>query len=968
MCTEVVADDNYDVVTIYAHMNRENLTDYVDTFDFFLVKKPEWITPDNNLLSTLTTDGAVASVYDFTSGSSLTNGTYIDITTTTNGSGTGLKLNAIVSGGALTTCGLANALDYSGVHGTGYEVGDEVYLPSGTLGGSSTQSTVKVWRNYHPDWIEPGPNVWGTGNFNMGDATQVTNEEYTGSAWIGSGWSYRPIMFGWTHASGTLAEDLGWPGNAGSTFNYTPGLPNLMFWSGHEDSTSTKAIGQEITISEAGTYEVRAIYNFMTTIRAIGSLGSAGDPTFTFGIRIMETDGTTLYNQVFTTGSITARGFSSNEINQTSGSASSCGVVYETVTFGSGDTGDYLFQLTASHNTVFDGTWNTAVWGRVMGLSMINVDEITPSTTVTALNTDNWHVGPPLLDRPPDKSEPHDATSFVQEGGYQTLYNRYGHHLFGIAHEFWGAHSGTATVTSQVDSTLLFMAEEINIDGGGGWDAGSYVVGMSYYDDDRQESNMTVNWDEFTDPFVISADNMQVRINVLINVYDVGNSDPGGTVPPFDYWRRMLSEGMRGVRFYMSEVGSGEWYYMADIDFEDGIAWPGVDPIARHQYKRIWENVAHSDDDPATIVGIVSSEFAEDGVVYDIPPSVTREALTGKTGDEKSFFRYRTAVVSNRRAFIGNLISMNEKQEVIGAYGDRILKSNRGQYDFFPENSYIDVGINDGDEIVKLEAFADRILDFKRKVLYVINISKEYESLEDTFVGKGIKHQTQSCHTPYGITFLNESGCYLYGEGLNSLTQDRISDTDWSDFIGVHPSISFDPIKGQIICIDDITDLSAADVLVFDFKTTSWFKGTDRLTEGFAASNVSMSAGGEIQYFVNNKLYKWDRTPTTGVATLLSKDIDFGNPSVTSKIHSVYINYKNGSGSLAPTYGVDGGSPSQAFDVNYLTDTSGNFITVRLKLQGIKKGKTFQLKLTGTIPNGFEINDFSVVHTTKSIK
>jgi hypothetical protein len=312
---------------------------------------------------------------------------------------------------------------------------------------------------------------------------------------------------------------------------------------------------------------------------------------------------------------------------------------------------------------------------------------------------------------------------------------------------------------------------------------------------------------------------------------------------------------------------------------------------------------------------------------------------------------------------------MNESQEVIGAYGDRILKSNAGQYDFFPENHYVEVGINDGDEIIKLESFADRILNFKKKMLYVINVSKEYESLEDIFFGKGIDYQTQSCHTPYGIAFLNESGCYLYSDALNDLIEDRLSTDEWSSFLGSHSMIAFNPIKSQLVCISDISTMSDAKVLIYDFKTTSWFYGTDRFTgEDGSSTNISLSSDGEIQFFVGEELYKWDSTPTTGTATMITKDLDLGNPAVDSRIHSVYINYRNGSGSLAPTYGVDGGSITHAFDISYLTDTTGQFITVQLKPQGIKKCKTFQLKLTGTIPNNFEINDFSVVHTPRSLK
>ena len=61
-----------------------------------------------------------------------------------------------------------------------------------------------------------------------------------------------------------------------------------------------------------------------------------------------------------------------------------------------------------------------------------------------------------------------------------------------------------------------------------------------------------------------------------------------------------------------------------------------------------------------------------------------------------------------------------------------MLKSSINKFDVFPsEVGKIDVAINDGESIIKLEAFADRILQFKAKTLYIINISENVDFLED---------------------------------------------------------------------------------------------------------------------------------------------------------------------------------------------------------------------------------------------
>ena len=48
-------------------------------------------------------------------------------------------------------------------------------------------------------------------------------------------------------------------------------------------------------------------------------------------------------------------------------------------------------------------------------------------------------------------------------------------------------------------------------------------------------------------------------------------------------------------------------------------------------------------------------------------------------------------------------------------YGDRIIKTPIGKYNIFPASNYIDVAIQDGDEITALEEYADRILQFKQE-------------------------------------------------------------------------------------------------------------------------------------------------------------------------------------------------------------------------------------------------------------
>lgn len=75
---------------------------------------------------------------------------------------------------------------------------------------------------------------------------------------------------------------------------------------------------------------------------------------------------------------------------------------------------------------------------------------------------------------------------------------------------------------------------------------------------------------------------------------------------------------------------------------------------------------------------------------------------------------WKTAVVANRRAYLGNV------QQDGKVHSDRMLKSSVGQYDKFPSSvSNIDVITHDGDSIIALIEYADRLLQFK-KILFML--------------------------------------------------------------------------------------------------------------------------------------------------------------------------------------------------------------------------------------------------------
>ena len=136
----------------------------------------------------------------------------------------------------------------------------------------------------------------------------------------------------------------------------------------------------------------------------------------------------------------------------------------------------------------------------------------------------------------------------------------------------------------------------------------------------------------------------------------------------------------------------------------------------------------------------------------------TYRSLNGFSASVKSVnAQYKTAVAHGRRLFIGNIKKNNKK------FPDRIIKSQPNKFDSFPEGeNEIDVAIRDGDSIVKLEVFADRLLQYKKNSLFIINVAANVEFLEDVYRNKGCSFNYHVVRTDYGICWFNIHGVYFF--------------------------------------------------------------------------------------------------------------------------------------------------------------------------------------------------------------
>ena len=176
------------------------------------------------------------------------------------------------------------------------------------------------------------------------------------------------------------------------------------------------------------------------------------------------------------------------------------------------------------------------------------------------------------------------------------------------------------------------------------------------------------------------------------------------------FWDLAYNGRISGGRAYIREKGSEDpLTLLLDIDIVKGARTSMLD-----DYKP-WTHEAGD--------GFFVSSLKSIGPNID-----TYTSLNGFSSEE-SFISigkygemYEASTVAGRRSFIAN-IRLQDKNNQLRKYGDRIMYSEINKFDTFLESNFIDVSKGDFGEYVALESFADRLLAFKHNLVHIINIS-----------------------------------------------------------------------------------------------------------------------------------------------------------------------------------------------------------------------------------------------------
>ena len=439
-----------------------------------------------------------------------------------------------------------------------------------------------------------------------------------------------------------------------------------------------------------------------------------------------------------------------------------------------------------------------------------------------------------------------------------------------------------------------------------------------------------------------------------------------------------------GKIYYRNKDSDEQWNLFVDISLSDGC-----------RANSLLEYSSWSGASPSYLSASIYSAN---------PNAETYEILNGFSPEQEDIaigslgMGYKCACVAgNRKAYVAHVRMKDEDGKTI-TRGDLMLKSKANKFDTFLWEDRVEVSINDGDDITALVSFGDRILQFKKKKMYLLNVSQDIEFLEDQFPFRGIQGLWQVCMTEMGPAWFNEQGMYLYnGQSVIDLTEDQKigqKKFDWEVYFSsstiTNLSIGYAPKSKQILIVENTGDQAFIhSILVYDIRTQSFVKGYRKVGTLDGGENYMTNLindwDNDLAYAVidrtGNNLYfkKWNISPTaltTDKLELITRAEDFGSPDVRKIAYKVNVTHNANTGAaaaLALFYKIDDFEAASGFtEVDTFDSHGGDMELQEFEFASpITDFTSMQLavavKTTGTVEAGFSIDEMSIVIREKIV-
>jgi hypothetical protein len=432
--------------------------------------------------------------------------------------------------------------------------------------------------------------------------------------------------------------------------------------------------------------------------------------------------------------------------------------------------------------------------------------------------------------------------------------------------------------------------------------------------------------------------------------------------------RSIVNKRITGAVLYAYE--EEDPYMIAELDFVKGL-------------RGSWETEFPGTNDSTTQwTNVGSLSVKSNSVTNDIIPLIeTYQARNGFSHKQDSIdARYKSIVITNNRAYVGNV-------KIDGvSYPDRMIKSQAFDYDAFPEEGRsIEVVQQDGDSIVHLAAYADRLFQFKRNKLHVINITSEQEFLEDSHTGLGVAYPYHTVEMSTGIAWFNKNGAYYFdGKQINNITNGLIKDEDWESHVtdaGSKAQIFYSPKEDKLIVVGgkNANNELGRDFYEYTIYTGGWTRAEDIL-ENTNYTNFVYDVDNSIKTFKPSTGYiqEWKNIPTINRTdyVVTTGDLIFDSSAVRKKIYSVHVTHKGlGSDRAIKCYGRADRAGTWT-ELGQL-DNYSNFTVQEFDVSGVNNVRSYQVKLeyydtpggsAQEVAKEFEVNDINIVYRSKNVR
>ena len=491
------------------------------------------------------------------------------------------------------------------------------------------------------------------------------------------------------------------------------------------------------------------------------------------------------------------------------------------------------------------------------------------------------------------------------------------------------------------------------------WAEGAYVVGVSYVYYGGQES----------------------KISDFLGHVDV--SDGQYLLAAASIKDAQISGFIQGLRVYVKNFNDpeDEFTLLLDLDFERGSRvslgneFDALVDMSGHMHTHDPLNGGSSER--AYAIFNQSTTAYSDITGYDME----EHAISFQNTD----YGYKTAVVANQRAFVAN-VRYPDTDGITKNMGDRIQYTPVRKYDTFPQTYWYDVATNDGDEIIKLEEFQDRLFIFKKNKLFILDISNpsDFEwRIIGEFNNRGVSNPGAVSKSDVGLVWANEYGLFAFSDKITKLSvpiDDKNGTDGWADKINAdNVQVGYIPIKNQIVVIGTAATTSSAGYL-YDITTSSFVNLT--VNNALLGSTVTNFVRFEQQLCVmgsNGTLYRFDTTAAANRVFIKTKEFDFGFPSVDKKINAIYVTYQDAN-NVNLKYALNGAAldNSNGLSTIHREGTTSNALrdsstraTHKFTFASATTCKSIQLLFTsGTndTETDFEIEDITIVYRPRGLK